>query len=465
MGSLQVCRADDISFSYSAESLIEGVSFRLHFGQKVALVGPNGCGKTSLLKILIGEIEPDGSLQTTHSSLLIEQHGGDLTVSGGESRLAALKDAFRLDHELLLLDEPTNDLDSNAKAWFLKNLKTFPGAVLAISHDPSLLDAVNEIWELKNGNLIKHPPGYKAFIERIELEEAALTQTISNLTSELKNRKRKARELIARQEKRAIRGEKQGRKANLPQIIRGAKKRQAENTLARVRIVQADRSDEDRENLELARQRLREVSEFKWDAAVTKPPAGKRLCEVRNFSLKLNPGDLSFILTGSSRIHLKGPNGSGKSTLLKALAGDVDARRRCNGEFYLGAPHCLFDQRLTQFVSSESLWKWFQTKLETEVSAARLLLGSLGFTQEEQERPVSRLSGGERMRLELALCVNQKQPPQLLLLDEPTNHLDLESRKILNGFLRDFQGALIVVSHDSHFLNSQIFDEVIGLST
>ncbi|MBL8018121.1 MAG: ABC-F family ATP-binding cassette domain-containing protein [Leptospirales bacterium] len=472
MGSQQLF-ADRISFSYSETALLRDVSFTLHLGQKAALVGPNGSGKTSLLRILAGALEATGQVQTSSSFAFVQQHSQNSGVSGGEARLAALREAFNSPTTLLLLDEPTNDLDEAARTWFLHSLMQFSGAALIVSHDPSVLNAVDAIYEIKHGTLIKHPPGFESFVDRVATEETSLQEQISNITSALKARERKARAVIERQEKRASRGERHGRKANLPQILRGMKKRQAQNTLARLKTVQTDRTAGEREELILARQRLRDANDFIWDGSFTRPPASKRVCEVRDFvlltetetSLRSSPRPVSFVLSGPMRVHLRGANGSGKSTLMRTLSGDGDARRRCSGDFFLGVRHSLMDQQLAQFQSSETLWSWMQPRLEQDVGSTRSILGRLGFTQDEQQRPVNQLSGGEKMRIELCLCLHRNHSPQLLLLDEPTNHLDLQSRRILGNFLSQFEGALIVSSHDIHFLNSLHFDFVVDLSS
>jgi ATPase subunit of ABC transporter with duplicated ATPase domains len=465
MTSRQVCRVNNLSFSFSSsKALISELSFSLHFGQKIALVGPNGCGKTSLLKLLDSQLEAfGGTMFISSSRVCVGQHTGDLSISGGEARIACLRRAFESNSELLLLDEPTNDLDISAREWFFGSFNCFLGAMLIISHDPELLDSVDEIWELQNGSFTKHPSGFAEYVKRIEAEEQQLEKKIESIESELAKKERKAKETLAKQEKRAARGKKTGEKQNLPKVIRGAKKRQAQNTLAKLKDVHEKRVDDEKLELMAAKKKLREMSLFKWEASITRPPSGKRVCEVEGFSLKDSNINLSFVVNGSERIHLKGSNGSGKSTLLKALAQNMDALHRSRGKFYMGVPFCLFDQRLSQFKSEMYLWKWFQEKLEQDTATSRQLLGRLGFEQEEQERPVNVLSGGEKIRIELALCVNQKKTPQLLLLDEPTNHLDLSSRKILYEFLEQFEGALIVVSHDTHFLGSLEFDQVLEL--
>ena len=138
------------------------------------------------------------------------------------------------------------------------------------------------------------------------------------------------------------------------------KKRQAQNTLAKLSHVHGDRTEEFRERAERARKRLREISSFEWDRSRNRPPKGKRLLEIKNANLPGNTSKLNYEMKGPRKLHLKGRNGSGKSTLLRALAGEEEALCRVGGEFFLATPFKLFDQGLTQFISKQPLWVWFQ---------------------------------------------------------------------------------------------------------
>lgn len=454
---LLVLAASRLRFSYdSGEPLLCDVSLHLAVGQRIALVGPNGSGKSTLLRILSGELRPDFGSLRGDTPLYVAQHvTAEIDArSGGEARLDALRDAFSAPSRALLLDEPTNDLDPEARAHFAALLDAYPGAVLIVTHDPELLDRVDEIWELRGGSLQVHPPGFAAYAERVKEEEARLQKTIYSLESEKRKGELKAQAVRERQEKRAARGLKAGKKANLPTIVRGMLKRRAEETAAKLDSVHEKRTQDDARQLDEARRRLRQLSCFRWDGALAVPPAGKRLLQIER---------LDLVLRGPRRIHLRGRNGSGKSTLLAAIAGDRDARQRFGGKIVVSTPVCLFDQRLARFTSTQPLWDWFRERLESDTASARTLLGRLGFEQEEQLRPVACLSGGERVRLELALALHRTEPPQLLLLDEPTNHLDLESRRILTTFLDGYAGALIVASHDERFLRTLRIDESIDL--
>lgn len=459
-------KADHLSFSFASK---EPIFSDLHLtltNQKVALVGPNGSGKTTLLRILSGAVAPEeGRVSGSEHTVLIEQHISTLgtPLSGGEARLTALRDAFLSHGKILLIDEPSNDLDSDARDWLRQRIIAWKSPLLLVSHDPMILDLVDEIWELQHGKLIKHPPGFSAFVDRLNDEETRLRNELDSMRSQSKKTEAHAREVVEAQHKRMAQGKKDGIKSNLPKIIRGALKRQAEQTFAKVKAVHDDRVDQTRKRVEEIQARLRSMSMFAWDASVTRPPVGKTLIKMADVRLEKFAIPLNFQMIGPRRIHLAGKNGSGKSTLLRALAQDPDALSRLSGQLSVMTPFVLFDQTLSQFTESARLCDWFQQKTNLEVSVARTILGRLGFDQEEQLRPVAGLSGGEKVRLEIALAIHQKESPQVLLLDEPTNHLDLESRKILLEFIENFAGGMVLVSHDESLIKSLEFDEKINL--
>lgn len=464
--------ADALHFSYNSDKkLFEGLSLSLFYGQKVALVGSNGSGKSTLLRVLSKNLAPDAGRMAGHDALIfVDQFvtascamNVDGARSGGEIRLSAIREAFEGAARVLLLDEPTNDLDVDAKAYFLKSFRKFQGALLIVTHDPVILDEVDEIWELRDRRIQKHPAGYSAYLSRIEDEERHLQNVVASLESEKKKAVSRSREVVARQEKRMERGKKAGIKSNQPKGYRGTLKRQAETTHAKVKRVHEKLVDGNTQRCHDAKVRLRQLSLFKWDSGVTRPPDSKRMIEFVEVGLPFWKKRLNLCATGPKRIHLKGANASGKSTLLQAMAGKSEAIGRTQGVIFAAEPLQVFDQKLSQFNQTIPLWRWFQGKLGVEISLARRILGRLGFEQDDQERSLSALSGGERVRIELALAVQAKTPPQLLLLDEPTNHLDIESRRILQKFVNDFQGAMVVVSHDQQFLESLIFDEVLVL--
>ena len=277
MSAHSLLAASRLRFCYaSGEPLITDLSLQLVAGQRVALVGPNGSGKTTLVRLLAGELQPDSGVIRGERPLYVTQHvtaDADADArSGGEARLTALRSAFADAARVLLLDEPTNDLDPDARAHFTALLDDFRGAVLIVTHDPELLDRVDAIWELKGGCLQLHPPGFAAYAQRIEEEEARLHKTVDSLESEKRKVELKARAVSERQDKRAVRGHKAGIKANLPAIFRGTLKRRAQETAGRLDAVHEKRAHEEERKLAAARRRLRQLSCFRWDSAAATPP-------------------------------------------------------------------------------------------------------------------------------------------------------------------------------------------------
>jgi len=467
MSTFQIVHARNLSFCYfQSEVIIENLDFSLAFGQKIAITGSNASGKSTFAKILAGELQPDqGILKRVGSVRFVTQ---DFTsqcdgLSGGELRMRAIEKAFRSNADLLILDEVTNDLDISNKRKFLKMLEGFGGASILVTHDPLVLDSVDGIWELRNSKLQYHPPGYEAYAQRIGEEERQTTEKIFSLKSQKRKAKLHAEENLQRQLKKTARGKKQGIKSNLPKAVLGAKKRQAQNTLAKLQSVHEKIVAQTVENIQTMEKNLRQRSTFDWDFEVTRVPESKLMASVKDFKLKGSSQTMSFEIFGPKKVQLCGKNGVGKSTLLQALANDLSALKRVDGLFYINSALKLFDQRLARFQQNVSLWQFFQEKTRLPLTESRSILGRLAFDQKEQERKLWQLSGGEKMRVELALTLCDPVPPQILLLDEPTNHLDLDSRRILQKFLNDYQGAIIVVSHDTRFMESISIDEKITL--
>jgi ATP-binding cassette subfamily F protein 3 len=485
----------ELSLRRGPRLLLAGATLTIYPGQKVGLVGPNGCGKSSLFALLRGELHADAgevsippgwelahvAQQTPHgddpaiefvldgdrelrevqAALAIADAAGDglrhgelagrleaIDGYGAESRASrllhglgflpgeerrpvnsysggwrmrlALARTLMCRSDLLLLDEPTNHLDLDAVIWLEGWLKAYRGTLILISHDRDFLDAVvSHILHLDQQRLTLYTGNYSAF-ERQRAERLAQQQAAYE---------RQQREVA--------------------HIHRFVERFRAKATKAR----QAQSRLKALERMELiAPAHVDSPFRFGFEPPLHLPHpllrlegiqagyAGRPILE--RVSLTLTPGD---------RIGLLGANGAGKSTLVKVLAGELSptaGRRETAQDLRIGyfAQH-----QLDQLRPDESPLRHLQ-RLDPKATeqALRDYLGGFGFDGDRALGPVAPLSGGEKARLVLALLIRQR--PNLLLLDEPTNHLDLEMRHALAEALQEFEGAMILVSHDRHLL-------------
>ena len=344
-------------------------------------------------------------------------------LSGGERRRVALCRLLLEQPDLLLLDEPTNHLDAESVLWLEQHLKTYPGAVLAVTHDRYFLDHVAEwICEVDRGSLFPYKGNYSTYLETKAARMAAQGQAQAKLA------KRMERELEwVRSSPKARQAKSKARLANYDAMVAEAGKAK------------------------------------KLDFAEIQIPAGPRLGSKvlvaknlhKEFDGRVLIDDLSFELPRNGIVGVIGPNGVGKTTLFKTIVGlePLDG-----GELEIGetVKIAYVDQNRAGIDPDKKLWEVvsggtdYMMVGETEVPS-RAYVAAFGFKGADQQKPAGVLSGGERNRLNLALTL--KEGGNLLLLDEPTNDLDVETLSSLEAALLDFPGCSVVVSHDRMFLD------------
>lgn len=458
---------EHLTKSYTERLLFDDTSFSINEGDKIGLIGINGTGKSTLLKIAAGLEEPDlGTVvrgrnlyirylpqnpvfepQLTILECVIKENEGhehvwDLegqaknmltrlgvseydavisTLSGGQKKRVALASVLLSAADLLVLDEPTNHLDSSMADWLEDYLKKFRGALLMITHDRYFLDSVsNRIVELDKGKLYSYQAGYGGYLELKE-ERMAMEQASE----------RKRRSIL---------------RTELEWIRRGAR---ARSTKQKGRIQRFEELS--------ARKGPEEDGDVEMNSLTSR--LGRTTVEVshlnKSYGDKVLLRDFTYIFLKNDRIGIIGPNGSGKSTLMKMIAGLVQPD---SGETVIGQTVRMgyFSQENEEMDDSLKVIDYIKNVAEYVktpdgmVSASQMLEQFL-FPSSMQYTLIGKLSGGEKRRLCLLHIL--MGAPNVLLLDEPTNDLDIRTLTILEDYLDHFQGIVIAVSHDRYFLD------------
>jgi ATP-binding cassette subfamily F protein uup len=467
---MPILRLADVHLAYGHHPLLDGVDLMLERRERVALVGRNGTGKSSLLRILLGAVTADAGERWIADGLRIaylqqdvpDQPGrtvadvvaaglGDVEswdrdhrvaalltsmglpadqrmaeCSGGVRRRALLAQALIGEPDLLLLDEPTNHLDIEAIAALESSLLQYRGAVVFVTHDRALIERVAErIVELDRGRLSSFPGDYRTYLER----RAAVRQAGARADARF-DKTLAAEEVWIRQGIEARRTRNEGRVRRLQQLRRERSERIGQ--AGQVRLT-----------LDSGQQSGAMVMELDRVSFARERPI------IRDFSIRIMRGD---------RIGIVGPNGCGKTTLLSILLGDL---KPDSGSVRLGTrlQVAYFDQQREQLRLEESV------RANVVEGSDFIQLGNrsrhvIGYLQDflfdpaRCNSPVKSLSGGERNRLLLARLFSK--PANVLVLDEPTNDLDIETLELLEELISDYDGTVLLVSHDRAFLDAVV---------
>jgi len=434
--------ARDISKSYAAVQVLDGASLVVSPGDRIGIVGPNGIGKSTLLRVLAGLEEPDSGRITRSGTVgYLRQEPALDGRSGGEAARRALSELMREEHDMLLLDEPTNNLDFEGLAWLERWLRRTPAGIVLVSHDRAFLDrVVTRVVELEaETRRVREYSGtwseYEAARERARAEhESAYADYVGErdrYSALLADRRQQARSLGTKQT---------GRRAT--NALRG-KVAQAKHHLAALDEVEKPWSP--------------------WELRLTLPsaPVAGTIAELRDAVVQTGGfrlGPVSVVLGYGDRVGIVGGNGAGKTTLLRALLGELplaSGERRVGRSTVFGT----LDQGRSSFQGT--LLDEFAAESGLPVEEARTLLAKFALGADDVLRPAAQLSPGERTRASLALFA--ARGVNCLVLDEPTNHLDLEAIEQLEAALAGYEGCLVAVSHDRRFLERLALTRTIAL--
>ncbi|MDZ4232486.1 MAG: ATP-binding cassette domain-containing protein, partial [Dietzia sp.] len=407
--------------------------------------------RAQLERLGLGHIALDRSLRTLS--------GGEVVTLGVARELLARPD-------VLLLDEPTNNLDGDARHRLYTALDDFTGCLLLVSHDRVLQDRMDRIAELHRGEIVFYGGNFSAYRAAVEQAQHAAEAAVRSAGQHLKREKRQRQQSRERADRRSGTAKRNIKDAGLPKIVLGAMKRRAQESAGRTDDVHAKRIDGARARLDTAEQALRDDAALVLDVPDSLIPAGRTVLEVRGLRIQRGGRDVvrgaDLTVHGPERIALTGANGAGKTSLLRALMGEIEPDE---GTIHVADGRAAYlSQRLDLLDDSMTLaenLRHFAPNLS--VTRRRHLLAQFLFGDDDIDRVVRTLSGGERLRATLACVLFAEPAPHLLLLDEPTNNLDLVSVAQLENALAAYRGAFIVVSHDNSFLDAIGAERVLQL--
>jgi ATPase subunit of ABC transporter with duplicated ATPase domains len=469
--------------------------------QKTGFVGKNGIGKTTLVRIITGEIVPFSGTVNNHARIayLPQDYQLDLalsvrqtlqtseehttlaalarvglthikpgrlmgSLSGGERTRVALASLLIKDVNLMILDEPTNNLDYEARQAVYHLIQHWKGGLLVISHDRTLLGLMDSILELSDKGLKTYGGNYEMYMTQKRLEQEALLRQFSDAGREVKKIKRQAQATAERQQKRSSHGKKVAPDLGLPKAVLNEMRKHAQETSGKLKKIHEVRMNKASDKLKAARERISPDNMIDVDLSQTKIPNSKLVTEFKDVDFAydqpvLNQFNLS--LYGPERLAINGPNGSGKTTLIKLMLGKLQPS---SGKIILGIERTAYlDQNVAVLDKAKTILENLQDLSNFDEKTARNWLALFLFPAEDVFKNVEILSGGERMRAALACILAGDTPPKLLILDEPTNNLDLNSIEQIESALLNFEGTLIVISHDKNFLKNIRIEREISL--
>jgi ATPase subunit of ABC transporter with duplicated ATPase domains len=502
------------------ELLFEGLNLTLNPGEKAALVGNNGTGKSTLLQLIAGKLFPAaGQILMAERPWYVPQHLGQfdsLTVAqvlGVDQKLHSLQailsgktdpqfftdladdweieeavsaalSSWNLEHvttdqrlgelsggqktkvflagitlhkpKIILLDEPSNHLDAVSRKHLYEVVKSSTATLLVVSHDRTLLNVLPITLELSERGLTVFGGNYAFYRQQKENQVGTLQAQLDEQAKTLKQSQQKARDMAQQRQKKEASGRAAGQSQSLPRIIAGGRKSRAELSTANLLNVHSEKVAGITENIRQLRSQIQSYQILKIDIGASLLHRGKILIDAEQLSFAY--GDtalwkpLTFQIRSGDRVQIEGDNGAGKTTLLRLLTGSLEPvqgtiQRASFAYLYLDQDYTMIDPNRTAYEQVEH----YNSRHLPEHELKSLLIYSQ-FRPHMFERPCSGLSGGEKMKLALCCLAVSNQSPDMLILDEPTNNLDVQSLAVLIESVKNYNGTLLVISHDAYFI-------------
>ncbi len=450
-------------FGYNDNNLLDGVSVAFNDSEHVAIIGDNGSGKTTLLRLLSGDLLPEtGNVHRNATVHILNQINVSDSKSGGEQQMFSLMRAFESNADILLLDEPTNNLDADAKQTFFNRLNAYSNGVVIVSHDRELLQQMDKIIELRNGQIKVYGGNYDFYLEQKRIETDNL---YSRYTDAQKNIARLNNTMNVAQNTRQHHEFKQQKEINnsrRSRLAANALKGKSQETEAKKRAIIQKKLNE-----QVSIQQS--LSEQMRDETIKIPVPNKQFYskELINISdLDFAYGNktvfksFNFTMYGKSRVRLVGKNGSGKSTLLKIICGELEPD---SGTVKTFGEIAYVNQDLSLLDKNKTIVENIMEISGCLKHDAHAIAANFGFRGNLSRQLVGTLSGGELLKATLAAILGGNNQPDLLILDEPTNNLEIKSIGILEDALNQYTGAILLVSHDEMFVRNINTDKDIYL--
>ncbi|MBR5904362.1 MAG: ABC-F family ATP-binding cassette domain-containing protein [Alphaproteobacteria bacterium] len=449
----------NVYFGYDDNNLLNGVNVAFNDNEHVAIIGDNGSGKTTLLKLLSGDLFADnGVINKNADVFLLNQINVSESKSGGEQQMFALMRAFESGADILLLDEPTNNLDSDSKQIFFNHLNTYPNGIVVVSHDRELLQQMDKIIELSNGQIKTYGGNYDFYINQKEREIELLNSKYANAQKSINrlndtmNIAQNTRQHHESKQKKEINNSKRSR------LAANALKGKSQETEAKKRIIIQKKLEEQISIQQSLSEQMR--NEKIKIPMPRKDFYSKELINISDMSFEYGNKKIfdkfNFVMYGKSRIRLVGKNGSGKTTLIKIIMGELTAK---DGIIKTHGDMAYINQDLSLLNKNKTIIENIMEVSGCLNHDAHVIAANFGFRGNSSSKKVGCLSGGELLKATLASVLGGTSQPDLLILDEPTNNLETKSISILEDALNQYTGAILLVSHDEMFVKNINIDK------